>query len=136
MSEVAGEPFDPKQGCERRGNNSPGKAAEAETAEAGCIRPQRVEGPRKDREGSRAMTDHPCKGRPRTQIAAFERIAVNFPPVCSPSAIKALLDAGLIEQGKSITKRDALGTYSIPQYHVPIWAHMQWCQWCSENVTD
>lgn len=82
------------------------------------------------------MTDHPCKGRPRTQIDAFERIAINQPPVCSPTAIKALLDAGLIERGVSTTGRDELGTYIIPKYHVPTWAHMQWCEWCSENVAD
>jgi hypothetical protein len=26
--------------------------------------------------------------------------------------------------------------HRLPQWHVPIHIHIQWCAWCSENVAD
>lgn len=83
------------------------------------------------------MTDHPCKGRTKAQREAFEMIAINQHPRCQQSTIDALLQAGLVERGKGETKRDALGTYEIPYFYVPLPIHAQWCEWASEQpVTD
>jgi hypothetical protein len=79
------------------------------------------------------MTDHPCKGMTKVQIAAFEQIAINQPPQCGWKSIDALLKAGVIERGPDDVRRDAMGTYTIPNYYVPIHHHAQWCAWCSEQ---
>lgn len=83
------------------------------------------------------MTDHPCRGLGERAIEAFEQIALgNSLPAMTKGDIKKLLAKGLIEQGSDKHFRDALGSYSIPQYFVPLSVHYQWCQWCTENVTD
>lgn len=79
------------------------------------------------------MTDHPCKGMTEAQIAAFERIAINQPPQCGWRSIDALLGAGVIERGPDDIRRDAMGTYAVPNFFVPIHIHHQWCAWCSEQ---
>lgn len=80
------------------------------------------------------MTDHPCKGMTPAQIAAFEQIAISAPPNCTWSTLDALLKRGVIERGKGETRRDAMGVYEIPKFHVPMAIHAQWCQWCTEQV--
>lgn len=79
------------------------------------------------------MTDHPCKGMTKAQRKAFERIAINVPPYCKWPTIDALLKAGVIERGKDDVRRDALGSYAIPNFYVPLHIHAQWCEWCSEQ---
>ncbi len=79
------------------------------------------------------MTDHPCKGMTRGQRDAFEQIAVNQHPRCKWPTIDVLLKAGVIEQGESEKRRDAVGTYEIPNFFVPLPIHMQWCEWCAEQ---
>lgn len=79
------------------------------------------------------MTDHPCKGMTKAQIAAFEQIAINQPPQCKWNTIDALMKAGMVERGKGETRRDAMGVYEIPYFYVPLLIHMQWCEWCSEQ---
>lgn len=80
------------------------------------------------------MTNHPCKGMSRAQVRAFERIAINSPPNAKPETIKYLLARGKIERSPDkIFGRDDFGTISIPQFHVPLPLHMQWCEWCSEQ---
>lgn len=79
------------------------------------------------------MTDHPCKGMTQVQIDAFQRIAVNQLPNCGWASLNALLKAGVIERGEDDVRRDALGVYKIPSFHVPLLIHMQWCEWCSEQ---
>jgi hypothetical protein len=79
------------------------------------------------------MTDHPCKGMTRAQIEAFERIAINESPKCAWPTIEALLKKEVIAYGTSEVRKDAMGVYHIPQFHVPLHIHMQWCQWCSEQ---
>lgn len=79
------------------------------------------------------MTDHPCKGLTRAQIEAFEQIAINQPPQSGWKTIEALLAYGVIERGEGEKRRDALGTYEIPNFFVPLPIHMQWCEWCSEQ---
>lgn len=81
-------------------------------------------------------SEHPCKGMTAAQRQAFERIAINQVPSCKPQTIKALLEAGLIEQGQGEIRRDALGPYTIPNYFVPIAIHAQWCRWCGERAAD
>lgn len=82
------------------------------------------------------MTDHPCKNLTTAQCEAFERIAVNQFPACTWPTIDALLKAGVIEQGESETRRDAMGVYHIPSFYVPLPIHAQWCEWCSEQTTS
>jgi hypothetical protein len=80
------------------------------------------------------MTDHPCKGMTTAQVAAFEQIAVgNALPIAVRATMTKLMDRGLICEGGRKTLRDELGTYSIPQYFVPLATHIQWCEWCSEQ---
>ena len=79
------------------------------------------------------MTEHPCKGMTKAQIAAFEQIAINQPPQCKWETIDALLKAGVVERGPSERRRDAIGVYDIPNFFVPLPIHMQWCQWASEQ---
>ncbi|MGH1573788.1 hypothetical protein ACRAWG_28005 [Methylobacterium sp. P31] len=38
-----------------------------------------------------------------------------------------MLDAGLIVDVGGETRRDALGTYTVPAYAMPIPVHYQWC---------
>ena len=44
------------------------------------------------------MTEHPCKGMTKAEIAAFEAIAVNRPPHCSKRTLDKLLSRGVIEK--------------------------------------
>ena len=82
-------------------------------------------------------TKHPCHGRPKSQIDAFENIAINQPPPCCHSkTVEALLRGGLIVECGGKRMRDALGEYVIPQYAVPIHHHAQWCAWAAENAGD
>lgn len=82
------------------------------------------------------LAEHPCKGLSKAHREAFERIAVNQAPGCTRPTIDALLKAGVIEHGPKETRQDALGVYQIPSFVVPLLVHMQWCEWCSENVGD
>lgn len=79
------------------------------------------------------MTDHPCKGMTKAQIAAFERIAVNHEPMATHKTLLALRAKGLIGYTDKVIGRDALGKITVPEWFVPIHAHLQWCQWCSEQ---
>jgi hypothetical protein len=80
------------------------------------------------------MTDHPCKGMTKAQIETFEQIAVgNALPPMSMKQIKALEANGVIHLAGNKILRDEMGSFSLPQYEVPIPVHMQWCKWCSEQ---
>lgn len=81
------------------------------------------------------MTDHPCKGMTKAQIACFERIAISQPPYAGDRTIKALLARGLIV-GVNRSERDGLGVFKWTEYHVPLLLHAQWCEWCSEQSED
>ena len=86
-----------------------------------------------------SATDHPCKGMTKAQIAAFEQIAINQPPRCGWKTIDALIAKGVIVRATGEKRRDAIGTYEIPAFEVPLIVNMQWCEWCSEqpdNNTD
>lgn len=79
------------------------------------------------------MTDHPCKGMTKAQVAAFEQIAVNAVPQCTWGTLDALLKAGVVVRGTPEVRRDVMGVYEIPNFYVPLPLHMQWCAWCSEQ---
>jgi len=72
-----------------------------------------------------ARPPHP--GRTSAQRRALDAIGCGEPPRCSSKTLKALLDAGLIEETGGEIRRDALGSYRIPTYEMPIPVHMQWC---------
>lgn len=72
-----------------------------------------------------ARPPHP--GRTSAQRRALDAIGCGEPPRCSSKTLKALLDAGLIEETGVEIRRDALGSYRIPTYEMPIPVHMQWC---------
>jgi hypothetical protein len=77
------------------------------------------------------MTQHPCHGRSKRQHEAFERIAMGDDTYLHPATIGALVNAGLVEM-----RWEKDGPYSVGRYHIATPVHMQWCQWCSENVKD
>lgn len=79
------------------------------------------------------MTDHPCKGMTKAQREAFERIAINQPPMASHKALLALRQKGLIDYEDREIGRDALGAIKVPLWFVPLPIHMQWCEWASEQ---
>ena len=58
---------------------------------------------------------------------ALDRIGCSEPPACSPRTLRNLLDAMLIVDVGTETRRDALGCYRVPSYAMPILVHYQWC---------
>ncbi|TXM96795.1 hypothetical protein FV242_33020 [Methylobacterium sp. WL64] len=72
-----------------------------------------------------ARPPHP--GRTLAQRRALDAIGCGEPPRCSPKTLKSLLDAGLIVDVGTETRRDALGSYRVPAYAMPIPVHMAWC---------
>lgn len=83
------------------------------------------------------MTDHPAiaAGCSKAQIEAFERIAVGDAAAHNPRTLAILQMKGLIEFERR-TASDIMGAFSWNEPTVPIGLHMDWCQWCSENVKD
>lgn len=78
-------------------------------------------------------TPHPYINRTRSMRAVFEAIAVGCDLGHSCLTIRALLKAGLIV----VTRPRSIGVVNpvmVARYAVPWPVHMQWCQWCSENV--
>ena len=69
----------------------------------------------------------PHPGRTSAERRALDRIGCGEPPRCSPKTLRNMLDAGLIiDQGGRVC-RDALGTYTVPSYAMPLAVHYQWC---------
>lgn len=72
-------------------------------------------------------TRMPHPGRTSAERRALDRVGCGELPSCSLKTLKALLDDGLlIEEGGEV-RRDALGTYRVPSYAMPIPVHFQWC---------
>lgn len=69
----------------------------------------------------------------KAQREVFERICINDKGPFHPEPIKALLAKSLILSELRVVGRDNFGQISIPEYHVPLPIHAQWCEWCSEQ---
>lgn len=69
----------------------------------------------------------PHPGRTSAERRALDKIGCGQPPGCSPKTLKAMLDAGMIEDTGSQVRRDALGSYRVPFYEMTIPTHMAWC---------
>jgi hypothetical protein len=82
-------------------------------------------------------TRNTTAGLTKAQRAAFKRIVIGMHAFAGADTLRVLLDKGLIEPaGEEIVWRDAFGLVRVPVYGVPIAVHMQWCQWCDENITN
>ena len=82
-------------------------------------------------------TRHPCSGRSPAQVEIFEAIATGQTPPLRPRSLAALVRDGLVEKvGMKTLGHDALGAIEVAIYEVPLPVHMQWCQWCAENVAE
>lgn len=82
---------------------------------------------------------HPCHGKKlsKRQIEVFEQIGSGAPlPRAASSIFKRLEAHGLIARAAPLVRRDSLGKYEIPQYFVPLPIHMQWCEWCSQQIGE
>ncbi|SFM91909.1 hypothetical protein [Methylobacterium pseudosasicola] len=76
----------------------------------------------------------PHPGRTSAERRALDRVGCGEPPGCSPKTLRRLLDDGLlIDQGGEV-RRDALGSYRVPTYEMPIPVYMTWCS--SVAATD
>jgi hypothetical protein len=83
------------------------------------------------------MTDPtrmPHPGRTAAEREALDRVGCGEPPGCSHKTLRNLLDAGLIVEAGSQTRRDSLGEYQIRAYAMPVAVHMRWC--AAAEVTD
>jgi hypothetical protein len=69
----------------------------------------------------------PHPGRTSAERRALDRIGCGEPPACSPKTLRNMLDAGLIVDVGTETRRDTLGSYRIPSYAMPIPVHFAWC---------
>lgn len=69
----------------------------------------------------------PHPGRTSAERRALDRIGCGEPPGCSPKTLRNLLDAGLIVDVGTETRRDALGSYRVPSFAMPLPVHYQWC---------
>ena len=83
------------------------------------------------------MAEHPAMAAKCTkhQIKIFELIAVRGPCLASQRTLDALHSKGLIEFIEH-KEKDRLGTFTFKEPYVPLPIHMQWCEWCAENVDD
>ena len=69
----------------------------------------------------------PHPGRTSAERRALDCIGCSESPRCSPKTLRSLLDAGLIVDVGTQTRRDALGSYRVPSYAMPIPVHFTWC---------
>ncbi|MEE7450001.1 hypothetical protein MRF4_20535 [Methylobacterium radiotolerans] len=69
----------------------------------------------------------PQPGRTSAERRALDRIGCGEPPACSMKTLRNLLQAGLIVDVGTETRRDALGSYRVAAYAMPIPVHMAWC---------
>ncbi|MGT2488581.1 hypothetical protein ACU4GA_27065 [Methylobacterium oryzae CBMB20] len=69
----------------------------------------------------------PHPGRTSAERRALDRIGCGEPPACAQKTLRNPLEAGLIVDVGTETRRDALGSYQVPAYAMPIPVHFQWC---------
>jgi hypothetical protein len=83
------------------------------------------------------MTKHPCEGMTRSEITAFEAIAINRQPRCSKKTIDTLLARGVIaKEEKQVHLADGLPPSVVSDYYVPLPVHVQWCEWAAWKQRD
>jgi hypothetical protein len=83
------------------------------------------------------MSEHPCEGMTKAEIAAFEAIAINLRPNCSKKTIEKLLARGVIaNEERNLHFGDGLPPVAVDDYFVPLPIHYQWCQWASERYRE
>lgn len=83
------------------------------------------------------MAKHPVQeaGGRKSHVDAFEAIAVNQRRGTQAHTLRWLEDHGLIEGSYRVIGRDQFGDIRVVDWSVPLWAHMQWCEWCAETGT-
>ncbi len=75
------------------------------------------------------------------QEHAFELIAINQRPNCTPRTLAALVALGLITKhqrpiyGRGNSPIDRIPML-VDEYEVPLPIHAEWCTWCDEHYTD
>ena len=69
----------------------------------------------------------PHPGRTSAERRALDRVGCGELPGCSSKTLKALLDDGLLIEEVGEVRRDAIGSYRVPSYAMPIPVHFQWC---------
>lgn len=80
------------------------------------------------------MADHPAWYCTKRQIEVFEQIAIRNDRGHHPRVLAALEAKGLITASdETIPGRLPI---KITRYFVPPTPHMQWCEWCAENVKE
>ena len=76
----------------------------------------------------------PHPGRTLAERRALDRVGCGEPPGCSPKTLRRLLDDGLLIDQGGETRRDALGSYRVPSYAMPIPVHFAW--WSAVAFSD
>lgn len=71
------------------------------------------------------------KKLPKRQQDVLGHIAINEDGGHPQQTLKVLLAKGLIVEQEE--KQPGL---VIKHYAVPVWVHIAWCEWCSQQVTD
>lgn len=81
------------------------------------------------------MTRHPAPKGPQRRM--FEAVATGEGcPAGAASTRRALVAKGLIAQvGTRLIGRPPFQV-ELPVFEVPLLIHMQWCEWCAENVEE
>lgn len=81
---------------------------------------------------------HPCDGMTKRQREVFEQIAIDNAVGHHPHVLAALVAAELIHRYEHVENLPEMpgATLTTYRYSVPLDVHMQWCAWCSENVSD
>jgi hypothetical protein len=70
------------------------------------------------------------RGLTKRQLEAFEMIAINkFPFGFSNKTIRVLLNKGLIVKIHGVSCKPPIPI----DYHVPLYIHQEWCEWCSNK---
>lgn len=63
-------------------------------------------------------------------------IAINQDGGHSPVILIKLLKLGLIESHRDPFLTRRFGLRNVNRYRMPMPIHLNWCEWCSENITE
>lgn len=85
--------------------------------------------------GKQPRTKHP--GRTRAERKVIDAIGGgNHSPPMRDMVRERMIEDRLIERIEDRVIPDRLGEIRIVQVDLPLAVHMQWCNWCSENIAD